>query len=35
MTPALDFGPVGYKLALMGARDELTSRETTNGEETN
>lgn len=29
------FGPVGYKLALMGARDELASRKTANGEETN
>jgi 3-dehydroquinate dehydratase-2 len=31
----MGFGPVGYKLALMGARDELASRKTANGEETN
>jgi len=35
MTPVLGFGPVGYKLALMGARDKLASRKTTNGEEMN
>ena len=31
----MGFGPVGYRLALMGARDELASRNTANGEETN
>ncbi len=31
----MGFGPVGYKLALMGARDELASRKTANAEETN
>jgi len=29
------FGPVGYRLALMGARDELASRKPANGEEKN
>jgi 3-dehydroquinate dehydratase-2 len=29
------FGPVGYKLALMGARDTLASRKSANGEEKN
>ena len=31
----MGFGPVGYKLAMMGARDLLASRQTANGEETN
>jgi len=31
----MGFGPVGYKLAMMGARDLLASRKTANGEETN
>jgi hypothetical protein len=35
MTSVMGFGPVGYKLALMGGLDELASRKTTNGEETN
>ena len=31
----MGFGPAGYRLALMGAADLLTSQNTTDGEETN